>query len=207
MDPIRDTAMPGNALELALMGVGEYAQVPEAPFVRFDDYEDEYEDDFEDEDDFDDFSEEEESFDDDEIAELGWALSKRTFGFVWAVACADDDALAYQLFRAGKLTDRYEAGSDFEVQGGNAQALAEAFGCPENVAALDAVLRRPGLGDGSYTFASERHSDIAVALQLPADWVCLGYTYLSEGDLPEGLAKADLLHVPIVRLSSPLPGA
>jgi hypothetical protein len=136
-----------------------------------------------------------ESLDDEEIAELGSALSKRTFGFVWAVVCADDDALAYQLFRAGKVADKYEAGSDFEVQGGNAQALAEAFGCPERVPALDAVLRRPGLGDGSYTFASERHSDLAVALGLPADWVCLGYTYLSEGDLPEGLAATDLLHV------------
>ena len=66
MDPIRDTAMPGNALELALVSVGDYGQAPEAPFVRFDDYEDDYEDDFEEEDDFDDFSEEEEDFDDEE---------------------------------------------------------------------------------------------------------------------------------------------
>ena len=66
MDPIRDTAMPGNALELVLVGVGDYGQAPEAPFVRFDDYEDDYEDDFEEEDDFDDFSEEEDDFDDEE---------------------------------------------------------------------------------------------------------------------------------------------
>jgi hypothetical protein len=65
MDLIRDTAMPGNALELSLVGVGAYTQDREAPFIRFGGY-DEDEDDFEEEDDFDDFSDEEEEFEDDE---------------------------------------------------------------------------------------------------------------------------------------------
>lgn len=66
MDPIREIAMPGNVLELSLIGVGEYVQAPGIPFVRFDDYEEEFEDDFEEEDDFDDFSDEEDDFDDEE---------------------------------------------------------------------------------------------------------------------------------------------
>ena len=66
MDPIRETALPVNTLELALLSIGDYGQTPEFPLVRFDDYEDEYEDDFEEEDDFDDFSEEEEDFDEEE---------------------------------------------------------------------------------------------------------------------------------------------
>jgi hypothetical protein len=65
MDPNRDMAMPENASDLALIGVGDHVQPPHAPFMRFDDFEDDYEDDFEEEEDFDGFSEEED-FDDDE---------------------------------------------------------------------------------------------------------------------------------------------
>jgi hypothetical protein len=70
---------------------------------------------------------------------------------------------------------------------------------PVDRAALESVLRRipldpeDGGRDGRYVFAEEQHYDVMEALGLDGRRLTTGYTYLSRGELPEGLPLEELM--------------
>jgi len=51
------------------------------------------------------------------------------------------------------------------------------------------------LRDEEFVFALERHEALAKLLKIPWPYVCLGYGYVSQGELPDGLAAADLVKI------------
>jgi hypothetical protein len=143
------------------------------------------------------FDEQSDSQDTDVINALAAELSTKCKCPVLAAMNHDDDILWCNLFTGGKSTDEYNscpgyfddsAGSD-EPTGGDATKLAAAF-CVGDPAPIEKALRAPG---DDYTFAIERHTDLAAALGLPTFVVGGGYGYISEGELPEGLSEDDLV--------------
>jgi hypothetical protein len=136
------------------------------------------------------------------LSKLASRLSSRFSCPVLAVLNHDDDVLWFQLHHAGKLLDEYDSypgfsdgdNSNTQPRGGNARALCDAFGS-SNYAEVERVLRKTSLDDDGYTFAVERHDELARALNLPSFGVGAGFNYIEEGELPDGLDLTDLLRV------------
>jgi hypothetical protein len=114
----------------------------------------------------------------------------------------DDDVLVLMLHENGKLTDEYnsapryfESGEFTEPEGGDAARLCRAFGTA-NVASVESALRtqRAGGGDQGFVFEMERHEALVEALGLPAVAVT-GYTYIEQGDVPEGTNLDSFVHI------------
>jgi len=139
------------------------------------------------------------------IAQLAARLSRELHCPVLAVLNHDDDIFWYQLYLAGVLADEYDSSPGYfdasaepsGPAGGDAQKLCTAFGSGA-VAEVERILRDH---DG-YTFAVDRHTDLARAIGIPSFGVGAGYGYVSGGELPEGLEEAD-----IVRVGEPGTGA
>lgn len=145
------------------------------------------------------FDQESEEQDGHVIAQFAAFLS-REFGCpVLAVLNHDDDILWYQLYLEGVLEDEYDSSPgyfDESVEsstpvGGDAQKLCNAFGS-NAVAKVETILRKSFEDEGGYTFAVERHADLASALGIPAFGVGMGYSEVEAGELPEGLTEGDL---------------
>lgn len=136
----------------------------------------------------------------DELGRLAGELSRRHACAALAVFVADDDVLWYGLYRAGRLhhdydsNPAYESGRRAPPKGGDAAALAEAFGASERAAELQRVLRAPS-GEDGFIFEHERHAELVRLLGLPDIAVATGYEYLEDGELPEGLEETDLRRV------------
>ena len=121
---------------------------------------------------------------------------------VLAVLNHDDDILWYQLHLSGTLADEYDScPSYFDPEaepsgpaGGDAQKLCTAFGSP-NVTEVERILRKSAFDEDGYAFAVERHTELARALGLPGFAVGGGYSYVSDGEVPEGLSDEDLFRV------------
>ena len=136
------------------------------------------------------------------ITALGNRLSKDLSCPVLAVLNHDDDILWYQLHTNGQLIDQYDSspgyfdGGEEEPsgpEGGDARKLC-AFGS-QNVAAVEAILRKTRLQEGGYVFAYERHAALVEALGIPAFAVGMGFGYVEGGELPPDLEESDLLRV------------
>jgi hypothetical protein len=142
------------------------------------------------------FDEESDSQDTDVINALAAELSVKCKCPVLAAMNHDDDVLWCSLFISGASTDEYNSCPAYfddsvdsdEPAGGDAAKLAEAFGV-DDPAPIEKALRASG---DDYTFAIERHADLAAALALPSFVVGGGYNYISDGELPEGLSEDDL---------------
>jgi hypothetical protein len=127
------------------------------------------------------------------------------------VACfnADDDVLWLGIFDQGKRTTRYasavrmfEDADEFPSVEEFASDLCRVFDRPERAQSVRRILRR---GHGAlgllrflklplaYLCELERHLDLKQALGLPPASVGLGYTYVSRGELAEGMDAAQLL--------------
>jgi uncharacterized protein (DUF433 family) len=136
------------------------------------------------------------------ITELASRLSRELRCPVLAVFNHDDDIFWYQLYLSGELADEYDSSPGYfdasaepsGPAGGDAQKLCTAFGSSA-VAEVERILR----DEGSYTFAVERHTDLARALGITLFGVGAGFRCVSDGELPEGLEEAD-----IVRVGKPL---
>lgn len=136
------------------------------------------------------------------VAQLGSRLSRDLGCPVLAVLNHDDDILWFQFHVNGELVDEYDSSPGYfdpsagpsEPEGGDAAKLCEAFGS-NAVTQVEQILRRSSFEEDGYTFALERHADLVRALGLPEYSVGLGFQYLSEGDLPEGLKESDLIRV------------
>jgi hypothetical protein len=114
----------------------------------------------------------------------------------------DNDILAYELWLNGEKVDEYdscpdcfdpEPGGNVEPIGGNAKLLSELMGQNPNEKSIEDVLRAFGGGDLDFVFAVERHGALAKAVGLPSHTVGYGFNYLSEGVIPEGISKEDIL--------------
>ena len=138
------------------------------------------------------------------ISDLARNLSGELRCPVLAVLNHDDDILWYQLYLNGELADEYNScpsyfdpGPDAEPcgpAGGDAQKLCAAFGA-SNVADVERILRKSSFDEGGYVFAIERHAELARALGLPPFAVGGGFSYVSDGEIPDGLSEDDLLRV------------
>ncbi len=139
------------------------------------------------------YDEESDNQDDAEIKYVGETVSKDLGAAVFAVLNHDDDILAYWLFDRGELVDEYNScpsyfeGGDDTPAGGNAAKLCAAFGVPEKIQEVDEILHK-----SNYVFAVERHMALGELLKTPFNYSCLGYRYISEGELPEGAGMIDL---------------
>ena len=148
------------------------------------------------------FDEASDSQDPDLIRSLGKQLSKALNTAVLAVLNHDDDILWYVLFDKGNSIDEYDSSPgyfdpDSEPQnpsGGNAEKLCAAFNC-HDVQEIERVLRKSSYDEDGYTFAVERHEELAKALNLPDFSVGFGYTYIAQGELPPGLSESELTKV------------
>jgi hypothetical protein len=137
------------------------------------------------------------------IAELASRLSGQFQCPVLAVSNHDDDILWYQLYLSGGLEDEYnstpgyfETGDEEAAmagpEGGDARKLCAAFGA-DAVAEVEGILRKSSADGDGYTFAVERHGDLAAALGIPSFGVGAGFEYLSSGELPDDLKAQDLV--------------
>ena len=148
------------------------------------------------------FDEESDSQNAEVMFNLGAELSGQLECPVLAVLNHDDDILAYGLFENGELTDQYNSAPDYfdpdgelaDPQGGDAKRLAKAFGS-QNADRVGEILRKSSYGEDGYTFATDRHADLARALGLPEVWINLGFNYLAQGALPSGLSQVELTRV------------
>ena len=143
------------------------------------------------------FDEQSDSQDTEVISSLAADLSSKCGCAVLATMNHDDDVLWYELFTGGKRVDEYNSCPGYfddsiegdEPAGGDAATLVAAFGA-KNPDLVEKALRAPG---EDFTFAIERHTAIAEALGLPSFVVGGGFTYINDGELPDGLAKDTLI--------------
>jgi hypothetical protein len=141
--------------------------------------------------------------DTDVLQELSALLSRELACVALAVLNHDDDILAYWLYENGHLIDQYDSApnyfsndEDVLPSGGDAHRLCRAFGVMQNVAEVEDVLRTPSFSEGEhYLFAIDRHADLVEALGVPLFSVGLGYTYIDNDELPDGLARDALRKV------------
>lgn len=116
-----------------------------------------------------------------------------------AVLNHDDYIFRYQLYLAGELADEYDSSPGYfdpsaepsGPAGGDAQKLCSVGA--SNVAEVESVLRKSSFDERGYTFAVERHTDLAAALGIAPFGVGVGFRYVADGELPEGLEQDDLV--------------
>lgn len=141
----------------------------------------------------------EEELDLDALGEVAATLA-RDLGCV-ALTClnADDDVLMLKLHDAKGLADEYNSCPAADIlsdeplsdtpTGGDAKKIGSAFGVASRAADIEKILR------GEYTFAMDRHGELAKVLGLPACCVSSGFSYVSDDEAPEGVALRDLARV------------
>src|SRR5262249_169019 len=120
------------------------------------------------------FDEESDEQNTDVITGLASHLSRELRCSVLAVLNHDDDILWYQLYQNGELADAYDSSPGYfeplaepsVPTGGDAQKLCSAFGASA-VAEVETILRKSSYDAGGYTFAVDRHADLAHALGIP----------------------------------------
>ena len=103
---------------------------------------------------------------------------------------------------SAELTDEYDSSPGYfdptaepsAPAGGDAQKLCSAFGA-SNIAQVEGVLRKSSFDEGGYTFAVERHADLARVLGIPSFGVGAGFRYVADGALPDGVEEDDLVRV------------
>jgi hypothetical protein len=136
------------------------------------------------------------------ITDLASRLSRELRCPVLAVLNHDDDIFWHQLYLSGELADEYDSSPGYfdpaaepsAPAGGDAKKLCAAFGA-SGVAEVESILRKSSFDEGGYTFAVERHTDLARALGIPSFGVGVGFRYVSGGELPDGLEQDDLVRV------------
>jgi len=134
------------------------------------------------------------------IAALALHLSRSLHCPVLAVLDHDDDILWYQLYEDGKLTDEYDSTPGYfdpsaepsAPAGGDAEGLCRTFGV-NDVATVEAILRKSSFDDDGYAFAHERHADLVRALGLPEFAVLKAYASFERGEYPDGLSERDMM--------------
>ena len=135
------------------------------------------------------------------IEKLGIELSQRSGARVLSVMIADDDIMMYWLFQEGKVVDTYNSNPGYgEIadpprppEGGDSSKLCSAFAY-KNAEQVERVLRTSA-GSG-YVFEFERHKALTVLLGLSPEAVAVGFSYIQNGDFPQGFTASDFVSVP-----------
>jgi hypothetical protein len=150
------------------------------------------------------FDEASESQDLDILGALAMHLSRACGCPALAVLNHDDDVFIYLLYEAGELVDEYnsapsyfddDADLDASPSGGDAERLTRIFGSSGESSQVEHVLRAPTGTDDGFVFATDRHRELARVLGVPSSAVGAGFTYLSEGEVPEGIDPSVLRRV------------
>jgi hypothetical protein len=142
------------------------------------------------------YDEESDGQDERVIAKLAAQISTKTRSTVFAALIHDSDILWYQLYEAGRLTDRYNSTPDYwssgseplPPEGGNAQRLCAAFNSSE-VVEVERILKAPR---SAYPDSTDRHSDLLHMLGIPKLAVGYGFNSIKLGNMPEGMPADDL---------------
>lgn len=138
------------------------------------------------------------------LKKLAGTLSAKAKCAALAILIHDDDVLVYTLHQNGKLTDEYVSWPAFfddsaseSPEGGDAEALARAFGAEVNVDKIESALRESRAGDSEegIVFEFERHDELVVALGIPSIAVSTGYNYIEQGELPEGMTEESFTRI------------
>lgn len=146
------------------------------------------------------FDEQSDDQDQEQIAALGAKLSLLFRCPVLAILNHDDDILWYQLYESGTLTDEYDSAPGYfdpdaepsAPAGGDAKRLAAAFRA-EDIAEIEAVLRKSSFEDDGYVFAFERHADLTRLLGLPEFAIGSSYASFQSDEFPEGLSAEEIV--------------
>lgn len=144
--------------------------------------------------------------DESEIDQLGSGLSEDLQTVVLAALNHDDDVLMYWLYSNGELVDAYNSfpgyfGSEDDDEddgvmpkGGDAARLVKLLGAQTSAKKVHDVLRADNERE-EYVFAVDRHVALANLLGLRAEYCCLGYRYVTDGEALEAADRDALLEV------------
>jgi hypothetical protein len=131
-----------------------------------------------------------------EAEQVVCALSNRLLCVAVAVSVYDDDVLWLCICDRGKCVDKYNScpgyfeGTSSVPAGGDARRIAEALRRHDAEQLVNTVLH-----EHPYVVETDRHADLASALDLPEFSVGFGYKYLQRGELPVSLQESDLISV------------
>ena len=125
----------------------------------------------------------------DELRDLTLSASKALGCAAIGAAVYDEDVLLLSVAEKGEARFTYASSRPKAIQ---AELLCNLFQPRASMVAVWLILAAPHFFP--YVTESFRHAHLASALGLPLAAVSTGYEYLTRGELPEGLAAADLQH-------------
>jgi hypothetical protein len=120
------------------------------------------------------------------LSALAEHLSVKLNSVTFAVLNHDDSILWWQLYSSSELIAEYanRGGPKTDVS-----AMCRTLGKEKEILLVWWILHRP------YLFQVSRHKRLVDCLGLPYASVGTGYGYLSRGEVPPGVNKADIIHV------------
>jgi hypothetical protein len=136
-----------------------------------------------------------------DISKIFSGISEALSSPLFVASVYDSDVFFYELWENGKLVDRYNSdpsafgdGGSRKPKGGDVKKLCVIFPCKDS-GKLEKILNTQR-GGGAYVFEDDRHANVAEELGLPKHSVGYGYTYIQNGELPDGLTMEMLKETP-----------
>jgi len=136
----------------------------------------------------------------DEMIEIGEAITEKLSTVALAVHVHDDSVLNYWLFENGVQVDRYISkphyfGPTEDVRGGSPEVVTKAWGLETKQTLIAETLHTDeDAEDRKYVFETDRHYDLVEILGLNMFAVGFGYTYLVDGEYPDGFERNEVYY-------------
>ena len=135
------------------------------------------------------------------LGSLALSLSQSLSCAALAALNHDDDILRLQLYHEGKLLDDYDSTPGYwedgdeerPPTGGDAGLLCSILGSG-SFDWVEEILRESSEAE-RFLFATDRHRELTKALGLPLCSVGFGFSYLSQGDIPDDIEESDLVRL------------
>jgi hypothetical protein len=125
-----------------------------------------------------------------ELGDLALSLSANLSCPSLAAAVFDDDVLLLGLYEKGTQVGEYNSSGTSTL---SPAALARAFQVPHRASFVWLLMKWPRLP--VFIFESFRHRLLIRALRQPVWAFATGYNYIAQGEPPEDLDPAQLMHV------------